>query len=148
MFGYAAADQILLPITTIPALLLVNAIPSVRAIFEPEDSPAESFVALGKRTWAETSLRDMAAFRSTMFAREFLFFFLVTHYPDINLVYLEMTLIRLCLSFLASLVVCKWGASFIHLSFRESAKTLHPINITTRALGTCVVTVAIILFNS
>ena len=148
MFGYAAADQILLPVTTIPALLLVNAIPAVRAIFEPEDSPPESFVDLAKRTWAETSLRDMAAFRSTMFAREFLFFFLVTQYPDINLVYLEMTLIRLCLSFLASLVVCKWGSSFIHLSFREAAKTLHPINITTRTLGTCIVTVAIILFNS
>jgi hypothetical protein len=138
-FGYAAIDQVLLPVTTLPlTMAAVRWTPLASWIGEPtagrDATVRESF----SRTWREVDWVSLVPFRGLMFGREFLFFWLATAFSDLAETYLEMTILRVILCWLGSLLISmrlrRWGG----LSSAEAAISLHPANLLLRTLGSAV----------
>jgi len=158
MFGYAAIDQILLPVTSLPIAWLLYQWPSaLRVLGEPHGDimAAEgtgggvrrSFWAVMVTTWREIKphvFSTLIPYRGTMFAREFVFFYLATAFSDINSVYLTMTLVRVVLCWLASLLACSYLSGWVGISKEEAATTLHAANLALRTIGSGLIVVAIV----
>lgn len=154
MFGYAAMDQMLLPVTTLPVVAAACHFPKLaRLLGEPAVDVARiaekgtGFRDQCSKTWAETHLMTLMFFRGLQFGREFLFFALATEY-DLDSTYLEMTLLRVALSWMASLAACTLLRSWVMVSEKEAKLTLAPVNMALRACGTVLVLVSTGLINS
>jgi hypothetical protein len=147
MFGYAAQDQILLPVTTIPVLWLINAIPALRAVLDGPDVPDQSFRDLCAQTWSEFSWTTMGIFRGLSFGREFIFFFLATSYA-LAQVYMELTLLRIALSWVSGVLVLSFAPRFIAASQAEKEKIFDPCNFAVKLIATAFVTLALIFLHT
>lgn len=155
MFGYAAVDQVLLPFTSLPVAWLLYQFPAALAgIGEPQgdiqaskggdDTPPRTFWGVLVLTWEETRWGTLVPFRGLMFAREFVFFYLATAFPDVNAVYLQMTLVRVVLCWLAALLACTYLRGWVGVTPGEAATTMHPVNLGLKALGSLTVVLAIL----
>ena len=155
MFGYAAVDQVLLPITSVPlAWALYQCPAALRAIGEPDadvqaaastgEGGSRSFWGVLVLTWQETHWLTLVPFRGLMFAREFVFFYLATAFPDVNAVYLQMTLVRVVLCWLAALLACTLLKQWVGVQPEEAARTLHPVNLGLKAVGSVLVVISLL----
>lgn len=162
MFGYAAIDQVLLPVTSLPIAWLLYQWPAaLHLLGEPAADIAasrggapgtgRSFWGVMTQTWAEMKphiFSTLLPYRGTMFAREFVFFYLATAFSDINSVYLTMTLVRVVLCWLASLLACSYLSKWVGISKAEAAATLHPANLILRGIGSALIVLAIVRLSS
>jgi hypothetical protein len=138
MFGYTAADQILLPASTVPLALVASAWPSLaNAIGEPDGSLGVTETLA--RTWSEVDFRTLIPYRTVMFAREFLFYVIATQYSDLANAYLEMTAIRVVFVWVAAVVVCSLLRGFVGISTKEMVSALHPLSLLSKLVGTAIV---------
>ena len=138
-FGYAAMDQVLLPFTTLPLTIAAVRWPSVADwIGEPAAGRDASVLESFSRTWREVDWISLVPFRGLMFGREFLFFWLATAFPDLSGTYLEMTILRVVLCWLGSLLVSARFRAWAGVSDSEATVSLHPTNLTLRIVGTVV----------
>lgn len=138
-FGYAAVDQVLLPFTTLPVTLLAVKLSWLADLLgEPAEGRDATCRASLARSWAEADLLTLVPFRATMFGREFLFFWLVTAFKDLTITYLEMTIVRVVMCWVASLVVCTWLRQWSGISASEASDSLRPTTLTMRVVGTIV----------
>ncbi len=109
MFGYAAQDQVLLPLFTIPLAIAMDR-PSLG-----------QWRAVAAQTWREFSLPTMLGYRGLSFAREFAFFFLATRF-NLSSVYLEMTLLRIILAWVAGIAVVLAIPAFVAVTREEAER--------------------------
>jgi len=146
-FGYNALDQGLLPLYLIPWLFLVDFIPPLKLAYEDENNMKESFIEATKQTWKEASTLNLFCYRLFINARAFAYFLLAVNF-DLTLVYLELTLIRVIISWLGSLVLCLLFPKFIGTTEEEKKATFSPLNIILKVAGTISITGSLILLNS
>lgn len=139
MFGYAAVDQVLLPFTTIPLLALASAWPVLAtALGEPEMGRKQGVWATAAATWAEIDWLTLVLFRAPMFGREFVFFWLVTAFSDLSTTYLQMTIVRIVMCWLLSLLVCTVLREWAGVSFVEAQRSIRPSTLILRIMGTAI----------
>jgi hypothetical protein len=139
MFGYAAIDQVLLPFTTLPLLALATVSPALAtALGEPETGRHQGVMATAAATWAEFDWPTLILFRAPMFGREFVFFWLVTAFSDLSTTYLQMTIVRIVMCWLLSLLVCTVLREWAGVSLVEAQKSMRASTLALRLLGTLV----------
>lgn len=139
MFGYAAVDQVLLPFTTLPLTAAAVRVAWVADLIgEPAEGRDATVRASLGRTWAEADWRTLVPFRASMFGREFLFFWLVTAFSDLTTTYLQMTILRVVLCWLASLLVCAFFRAWSGVSDEEADGALRPSTLLFRLAGSAV----------
>ncbi|RYG56799.1 hypothetical protein EON66_01990 [archaeon] len=73
-------------------------------------------------------------FHSLEFCRSLLFFYLITQF-DVDATYMQMTLLRIVLCWIAALFACSFLASWVGISPHEARRTLHPINMAIKLIG-------------
>eukprot|EP01116_Phalansterium_solitarium_P008504 TRINITY_DN22412_c0_g1_i1.p1 TRINITY_DN22412_c0_g1~~TRINITY_DN22412_c0_g1_i1.p1 ORF type:complete len:461 (+),score=88.70 TRINITY_DN22412_c0_g1_i1:105-1385(+) len=146
-FGYNALDQGLLPFYVFPYLFLIDFIKPFRRAYEEPENYHENFFQAIKNTWHEMSIIDVFLYRLFINGRAFAYFFLAVSY-DLTVVYLELTLIRVLLSWLASCVLILLIPKFVGASIEERKTTFHWINLILKALGSGAVTASLILLNT
>jgi hypothetical protein len=66
---------------------------------------------------------------------------------DLNIVYVELTFVRIVLSWMASLAICAFAPHFLGLSDTERRTVFAPINIVLRLVGTGLVIAALLIGN-
>ena len=100
-----------------------------------------------QQTWQETQLLTLVPFRALMLGREFLFFYLATAF-DLAPTYLQMTLLRVVLSWLASILACTLLRAYVGVVPQETMRTLAPVNLALKAVGTVLVVYAVMVLHS
>ena len=85
-------------------------------------------------TWRETQLSALVPFRLLMLTREFFFFYLATSF-DLAPTYLQMTLLRVILSWIASVLACTILRKAVGVEAVEAWKTMSPTNLLLKVLG-------------
>jgi hypothetical protein len=151
-WGYNSLDQGLLPFYTFPFLLLIDSVPFLKRNFENEQDCQETFFQAVRGTCAEiTSSWDsfwtVFVYRGLINGRAVFYSFIAVWY-DLDVVYLELTLIRICLSWIASLVLCIWAPRFIRTTVEEKKMIFSRANLALKIVGTCVVGAALIVLNT
>lgn len=81
-----------------------------------------------------------------MFGREFVFFYLVTNF-DISATYLEMTLLRVILCWIASFLACTLLRDWVGVHRDEARTAVHPVNLVLKLVGTTLVLCSILRLN-
>jgi hypothetical protein len=148
-FGYAAIDQVLLPVTTLPLAAVLDASPTLReALGEPRWSEAAvcppSFRHSVSRAVAEVRpfWRSLLAFHSLEFVRTIAFYSVVTTY-DTSLSYFSLTLTRVLLSWLATLAAMTVLRTWVGLDAAAAAAATHPVALSLRIGGSLCLAVAV-----
>ena len=85
-------------------------------------------------------------YRGLINARAIGYSFLVVKY-DVNLVYLELTLVRVVLSWAGSLLMILLFPRFIGATLQEKALVLKPVNLALKALGSAAIIASLVLLN-
>lgn len=146
VFGYTSLDQGLLPIYIIPTVLLLDRLlplPPLR-VDPSASSPEPSLVDKALQEW---NLPEMFVYRLLINARAILYFYLAVLY-DLNMVYLELTLVRVLLSWIGSLSLVLVVPQFIATRPEERRAVLHPWNLALKVLGTlCILASLFLLFH-
>jgi len=145
-FGYNALDQGLLPFYVFPWLFIVDYIKPLKHWYEDEVNYNESFFQSLKSWWKETSLFNTFMYRMFINGRGFAYFVLAVNY-DLTLVYLELTLIRVILSWFGALVLCLLLPRFIGATPEERKATFSPWNVILKCAGTISITTGLIVLN-
>jgi hypothetical protein len=155
-FGYTAVDQVLLPFTTLPLAAALDASVRLRGLVgEPVWSAAAAkppnFAHTLRRAWAEVNAGSPHSFWLTLvpfhgleMLRSLLFFYLVTQF-DVDSTYMTMTLLRVVLCWLASLLVCTVLRAFVGLDAAEARAAVHPVNLAVKVAGSSLLVVSIVL---
>eukprot|EP01112_Ceratiomyxa_fruticulosa_P014922 TRINITY_DN432_c0_g2_i1.p1 TRINITY_DN432_c0_g2~~TRINITY_DN432_c0_g2_i1.p1 ORF type:complete len:460 (+),score=47.24 TRINITY_DN432_c0_g2_i1:215-1594(+) len=145
-FGYNSIDQILLPFYTLSFLSIIDFITPFKRCYESPEDQKENILQAFKSTWKETKLIDLFLYRFFINGRAFVYFYLDVFY-DLTEVYLELTLIRVVLSWLAALLVGLAFPKFIQTSVEEKNRVFSPFNIGLKVIGSIAITAAIVLLN-
>jgi len=74
------------------------------------------------------------------------YFILAINY-DLTLVYLQLTLVRIILSWLGSVVVCLFIPDFIGTTEEERKATFAPLNLVLKISGTVLITLSLIILD-
>lgn len=77
-----------------------------------------------------------------MFVRELLFFVLATEYENLGSTYLQMTVMRVVLSWAVSVLACTRLQSWSGVRPEEAGVSLHPVNVGMKLLGSAVLVLA------
>jgi hypothetical protein len=88
-------------------------------------------------------LTALVPFHGLEFARTLLFFWLVTAF-DVDSTYLTMTLVRVGLVWVASLLACSLLRRWAGIRRAEAEAALHPVNLVLRAAGSACLVLAIL----
>jgi len=145
-FGYNAMDQGLLPFYMFLWLFLVDYIRPIKNWYEDEENQKESFTEALRNTWREGSIFSTFMYRLLINGRGFAYFVLAVNY-DVNVVYLELTLIRVVISWIAALLLCLLIPNFIGATLEEKKMTFSPFNIIVKCAGTVAITISLILLK-
>eukprot|EP01135_Chromosphaera_perkinsii_P005225 Nk52_evm8s326 gene=Nk52_evmTU8s326 len=164
-WGYNAIDQGILPLAVIPFLFVVlnvQVIPftstwhklTTRALGEEkaqhvngnEENRPESFSeCLGK--WKEeVNVFNVFMYRLFINSRAFVYTYLAVLY-DMNVVYLEVQLLRVIMSWLGSILLCFLFPKFIQADKEEVLRSFNLINICLKLVGTGLAVAALVLLN-
>ena len=117
-----------------------------------KDTQRESFWMALRTTYRECTANRcqgfwiMFIYRSLINGRGVMYTYLVTMY-DLNKVYLQLTLIRVVLSWLASLFILLVVPKFIRTSNHEKKVILHPFNMGAKIVGSICIVVSLVLLE-
>jgi len=145
-FGYNALDQGLLPFYIFPYLFVVSLWAPVKQFYEDDENMNETFWESIKNTWKESNLLTLFFYRLFINGRAFAYFILAVNY-NLTVVYLELTLIRVIMSWLGAIVVCLLMPKFIGATPEERKATFKLINLALKFLGTGCVVASLIVLN-
>jgi len=149
-WGYNSIDQVLLPFYVYPYLFIVDLVPCFKKIIESENDRKETFWQAVKATWYEAKyfgFVNLFIYRGFVNARAMLYSYLTVMY-NLNVVYLELTLIRVVLSWIGSLFLILIVPRFIHTDRDERATFLYPINLILKTFGSAAIVAALLLLNN
>ena len=152
MFGYTSIDQILAPFYLLPYLWLVDTVPLFRRTVVSKDdqksSFCQSFTNVFQR-FRENRFRaffTVFAYRFLINARAMVYFYMGVTY-DLETVYLELTLVRIILSWIFAFFVCLIAPNFISLTAAERNTVFAPQNLILKGFGTVFILVALVVLN-
>jgi len=97
--------------------------------------------AHGYRGWITVFL-----YRLLINGRGMAYFYLGIMY-DLDVVYLELTLVRVILSWVGAIILCALVPAFIGVSTGEAKRVFHPVNVLFKCCGTVFVVLALVLIN-
>ena len=153
MFGYTSIDQGLAPFYMLPYLWIVDLVPPLRSALVSEQDSHSSFCQSLRqvmKTFQQNRGRaffTVFAYRFLINARAMAYFYMGVVY-DLATVYLELTLVRIVLSWMFALVVCRFAPDFIGLSPAERNTVFAPMNILCKVIGTFFVIGALVILYS
>lgn len=87
-------------------------------------------------------LPTLVAFHGLEFIRTFIFFWLVTQF-DVDSTYFTMTVTRIALCWLVSLLACSLMRSWVGITDAEARRALHPIILAQKLCGSALLMVSI-----
>ena len=154
IFGYTSIDQVWAPVYMWVFLLLVDHIAPLRAMLHSAEDRKESWAEAVKNTFSILFCQrrgrgffTVFTYRLLINARAIAYFYMGVTY-DLAAVYLELTLVRVMLSWVLAGCVCALKPSFIGLSKAERNTVFAPVNIGLRLAGTAFVLAALFILNA
>lgn len=152
VFGFTALEKVLSPFYMWPFLLIIDFLGPVKRCFHSSSvtDMEESFPSAVRGMFKQASANKGRGWLMVFLYRFFIntrsigYFYLSVMY-DLQLVYLQLTLIRTLLGWVSAIVVCVIFPKFISLSPAEKFNVLHPGNLTSKFIGSLLVIVALIL---
>jgi hypothetical protein len=88
----------------------------------------------------------LIGFQGILLAREFFYFYVATTF-DVSYSYLELTLVRILLSWVATVGICFMIPGFINATAQELEKTFASTNISLRVIGSILVLFSLLILN-
>lgn len=145
VFGYTSLDQGLLPMYLVILFVLLDRVPPVRAWFESEvEDRSCSLDDAFPRAFSESNLIETFLYRFFINGRAMLYFYLAVWY-DLNKIYLQLTLFRILISWVASAILVLVFPRWIRSSPHEKSVLLHPPNLALRLVGSSCIIASIVL---
>lgn len=146
LFGYTSVDQVLLPFFIFPYLWIVDVVGPFKRLIENDIDQRESFGEAFRGALGDVNLATMFAYRLLINGRAMIYFFMSVQY-DLSLVYLELTLVRIMMSWLGSIVLVLAAPRLIHASPHERATVLHPLNLALKLAGSTAIVLSLLILN-
>ena len=154
VWSYTSLDQILAPVFMWSFLFFIDAIRPFRRCFYPtEADQTESTLQSIRGMFADASANHglgwvtLVGYRLLIVARGMVYFYLGVIY-DLEVVYLELTLLRVVLSWAASLLLSFAMPKFIGMTAAEKKTVALPLNVFLKSTGTVLVVVSLALINA
>eukprot|EP00760_Papus_ankaliazontas_P008166 PhM_4_TR13681/c0_g1_i1/m.75395 len=151
-WGFNAFDQVALPPFVFGMFFLVDSFQWTRTRFEEEADQHESFAGAFKAMVAEQTgnrfegFWTMFVYRGFINARAMIYTYLAVLY-DLNKVYLQLTLIRVALSWAGALVLVLVVPKFIRTSHHEKLTILDPVNLSLKIVGTVAIVASLVILQ-
>ncbi|KAJ3430114.1 hypothetical protein M0812_23115 [Anaeramoeba flamelloides] len=146
VFTYTSLDQILLPFYIFPFIIIVDAIkPLKKCIFDGTDTEESTIDAL-KGVWKEAPWITLFFYRFFSNTKQVIYYYLAILY-DLNSVYLQLTFIRVILSWIAALVLSVFIPKLIGTTAEERNQIKSKTNIINKSLGTIFIVISLIILN-
>jgi len=152
VFGYTSLDQCLAPIYMLSYLTIIESIGPLRRNLVAKEDQQETLKQAVQHTFKDYAndryigLWTVFCYRFLINARAMGYFYLGVIY-DLDVVYLELTLTRVVLSWLMALVLCVFVPSFIVMTSAEKRTVFLPLNVTLKTFGTGLIVLALLLLN-
>lgn len=152
VFGYTSIDQILAPLYLWPLIFAIDLVPPLRGALVDESEKSVSAWASLMTMIKEASANKGEGWVTLFFYRLFInsramaYFYMGVIF-DLQVVYVELTLTRVLLSWLVSIVLCAAVPRFIDVQLDEKLTVFHPGNLTLKLVGSCMVLAALFLIN-
>lgn len=150
-WGYNALDQVMLPVYLYTALAVTSVLPC-RAASLDDGAGDENFLIAVRETF-KSEARNYGAGFAHMFAYRFLingravaYYFIASRY-DLAKAYFVLTLVRVVLSWLVSLVLVLAVPRFIRAEEAERRQLKDPLNLVAKCLGTVAVIFSLLLID-
>jgi len=151
-WGYNAFDQVAMPPFIWAVFFFIDSFDFLRTRFESSEDQKESFRDAVRGTFTELTSKYGAGlwtcftYRGLVNARAIIYTYLAIQY-DLNQVYLQLTLIRVALSWVGSVVLVLAVPKFIQTSQMERTRILDPMNIVFKILGSAFIVTALLLMQ-
>ena len=153
MWGYNSFDQVMLPLYLNPTLLVIDLIKPLKGLLETgvdrEESFREAFKGMIRDLFIESrgmGFLHMFTYRLLQNTRAMGYSYIAIVY-DLTDSYLELTLIRVVLSWLASAVVIFVVPSFILAQQKEREKVFDVVNLLLKVVGTGAIVGSLAILN-
>jgi len=152
VFGYTSLDQILAPFYLLIYLSIVEHISPFRRKCLAKEDQSQTLKEAIIQTFGEYRAYKCRGFVTVFFyrflinARAMAYFYMGVVY-DLDVVYLELTLTRVVISWIMALVICGIQPDFISMNETEKKTVFLPINIALKTFGTILITFALILIS-
>ena len=146
VFGYTALDQVLLPLYIFPYLWVTDQGACMKKTCQGDVDKGQTFWQAFKQSMREASFWQLFLYRLFLNARACMYFFLAVEY-DLSLVFLELTLTRVVMSWIFSGLAVLVFPKFIGVSPEERKAQFVPWAIICKVIGTVAITASIILVN-
>ncbi|KAJ3442498.1 32 kda heat shock protein [Anaeramoeba flamelloides] len=147
VFTYTSLDQVLLPFYLFPFIILVDSIKPLRKIFFSGKDTEENTVTAFKNTFKEANWSTLFFHRLFINSRAVIYYYLAILY-NINSVYLEVTFIRVVLSWLAAVILCLVIPKMIGTTQEEKNKIISKLNLILKTSGTALVVASLVILNT
>jgi hypothetical protein len=150
--GYTSIDQVLVPLYMWLFLIVVEWVPTLKRLLVNQEEQQESFGDAVRVTFQKLFAHNGRGFFTIFFyrllanGRAIAYFYLGVIY-DLNVVYVELTFVRIVLSWLLSVAVCAFAPQFLGLSELERRTVFSPMNVIFRVAGTGLVVAALMIGN-
>ena len=154
MWGYNSFDQVMLPLYIYPVFLVIDLVKPMKRLIEEEgidqeESFREAFVGMIRDLFVTSKgvgFLHMFVYRLLINARAMGYSYIAIAY-NLTDSYLELTLIRVILSWIASAVVILIVPSFILAQKREREKIVDKVNLLLKLVGTVAIVGSLIILN-
>jgi len=153
VWGYTSLDQVLLPVYMYPSIFLLGLCKPFSYAVTSKTEENENFAQAFRATFREmfTASKGKGFFtvffyRLLLNVRAMIYFILSIQF-DLSTVYMELTLIRVIMSWAVALVLSALIPKFLMISKEEQRSTFAPINIIIHVAGTVMVVIALWIFN-
>jgi hypothetical protein len=153
MWGYNSVDQVLLPLYLLLMFIVIDVCPKpLRNTFTANEDKQESFVQAFKGAVGQMlsnkgeGLLNLFTYRLLINGRALVYSYIAVRF-DLSTSYLQLTLIRVVLSWLASLFLVLVFPRFIRTESEEQAKLKDRVNIALKILGTVLIVGSLLLLH-
>eukprot|EP01105_Mastigella_eilhardi_P006479 TRINITY_DN18038_c0_g1_i1.p1 TRINITY_DN18038_c0_g1~~TRINITY_DN18038_c0_g1_i1.p1 ORF type:complete len:468 (-),score=128.67 TRINITY_DN18038_c0_g1_i1:41-1414(-) len=151
VFSFTTVDKVLLLFYVAPYLLMVDTWPGFKSLFENPAYQHENYVTSVVNAWRESTnpwwnMVTLFVFRALVNGRSLIYFYLAVLY-DPNSTYLELTLVRIILSWVGVVLVVLCFPKFIGATNEERRKVFEPIGISLKLIGTIIIVLSLFVLN-
>lgn len=152
MWGYNAYDQVTFPVYMFAVFFMVDSISVCKRNIRWDERQDESMIESCKVCFKELTdnrcagLVNMFVYRLLINARAVAYTYITVQY-NLSSSYLELTLIRVVLSWMASLVLVLLLPAFIQSEQLEQQKLKDWLNLLLKVVGTCAIVGSLIIIH-
>lgn len=151
VFSFTSIDKVLFFLYAVPFLIFVAHVPPVRRLMDKPESQSQSFFKSLGQMWQETvhpwtSFFCLFTFRLLINARSFIYFYLAVLF-DVNVVYLQLQLIRILFSWLGVVLLVLCFPRFIASTPAERMRAFAPGSVLLKLAGSALILVSLLMIN-